>query len=161
MFFAAMLLVLCGCGSDGYYRVTGTVTLEDEKPVANATLQFHPLDESGSVASAVTNESGKFILSAAEANRGEAGAKPGEYKITIEKWESVRAGMDANTIAYNEGKITYEQYAAGLAQGSMANRRTQKPKNVLLKIYASTDSTPLRFVVEPKNRNVCDLKLSQ
>jgi hypothetical protein len=79
------LVLLSGCGpADGLADVRGTVTLNGE-PLANATVEFQPLEPGQSPSSAKTDESGNyrlmFTLSA-------VGVVPGKHRITISTAET-------------------------------------------------------------------------
>lgn len=80
---AGALFILClasisGCGSRETVPVSGVVRLNGQ-PVADAGIVFHP--EVGPLASGVTDSSGRYSLSTGSAD----GARPGEYRVTIEK----------------------------------------------------------------------------
>jgi hypothetical protein len=82
-------LGLCSCGSgDGRkptFAVTGQV-LDGSKPVANATVVLHPVNESGSDVAkprGTTKPDGTFTLTTYDGNDG---APAGEYRVTIEQW---------------------------------------------------------------------------
>ena len=80
---------LAGCGGAGdesagpLYDVKGIVKL-DEKPLANANLDFSPLQGTKGTASfATTDETGSFTLSK---RQGTKGIEEGKYKCVITKW---------------------------------------------------------------------------
>ena len=79
------LVLLAGCGSGPKtVPVSGRVTL-DNKPLANATLQFVPVSgEKASELSAVgtTNENGEYSL-VLNTDSGTKGAVVGKYKVII------------------------------------------------------------------------------
>jgi len=78
-----LLVVIAGCGGDDLRLapVTGVVTLDDE-PVAGAAVLFMPVD-GGPVATASTDENGRFTLSTT--NR--VGAVIGEHRVSVNKSE--------------------------------------------------------------------------
>ena len=84
--FVAMSITLAnsGCSSKGdrpeLAPVAGTVTL-DEKPLARATVVFHP--EIGKVSRAKTNDDGHYELVYL---RDIMGAKLGEHMVSITTW---------------------------------------------------------------------------
>ena len=81
-------LAFIGCGPSGHlsglHPCEGTVTYNGS-PVAEAVLTFHP-DASGGArsASAITDTSGKFKVTTL---KPEDGIGPGNYKVTIIKFE--------------------------------------------------------------------------
>jgi hypothetical protein len=81
------LALLAGCGGSGGPKpvpVSGRVTL-DNKPLANATLQFVPASgEKASEGSSVgtTDENGKYSL-VLNTDNGTKGALVGKYKVMI------------------------------------------------------------------------------
>ncbi|NLS91298.1 MAG: carboxypeptidase regulatory-like domain-containing protein [Planctomycetaceae bacterium] len=77
------------------YPVTGTVTYNGE-PVADANLNFQLVGGS-SFALAKTDASGKYALMTFEAGDG---AIPGEYKVTISKFEAAAATGTENEEEY-------------------------------------------------------------
>src|SRR5262249_40878245 len=84
----ALLLMSPGCSGAKAVKTEGLVTL-DGKPVAGATVTFRPeKKEQGRVATGLTDEDGAFQLQRFAPN---AGAVPGDYKVTVIKTEA-RAG---------------------------------------------------------------------
>lgn len=96
-----VLALIAGCAPTGpdrpkTYPVTGTVTYKGE-PVADANLNFQHVDGSA-YSLAKTDASGKYELTTFEAGDG---AVPGEYKVSISKFEAV-----ASTGTENEDEYT-------------------------------------------------------
>lgn len=79
-------LLLCGvgCGGPKFVPVSGKVTLDD-KPLANATIGFYPLEVKEGAAtfnsSGRTNENGEYTLSAALTKN--KGAVVGKHRVSI------------------------------------------------------------------------------
>jgi predicted small lipoprotein YifL len=83
-----LCVALAGCGSKGptLYPVTGKVVAADGKPVANASVVFHPTgaaDPSAAKPRGKTDADGKFSLTTATTDDG---APSGEYRVTVEQW---------------------------------------------------------------------------
>lgn len=67
------------------FAVTGRV-LDGSKPLANATVVFHPLDGADAVTPrprGKTDETGTFRLTTYDADDG---APAGQYRVTVEQW---------------------------------------------------------------------------
>src|SRR5262245_19465673 len=88
------LIFVSGCGSGGkpppklgeLVPLTGTVTM-DGQPLAQATVRFHPTEESGfHGCQGTTDENGKYKL---ETDIGDGkmkeGALPGHYQVTVSR----------------------------------------------------------------------------
>lgn len=91
----SMTLVLSGCGAQSdrlpVQPVSGTVTFKG-KPLSNALVAFHPVDNSDPRATAcraTSDANGKFTLSTYDANDG---APAGEYKVTVECYKLKGSG---------------------------------------------------------------------
>jgi hypothetical protein len=81
----ALPLLLTGCsGSGGNVSASGTVTL-DGTPVANAILEFTPLESKEKIGAAVTrtNDKGEFRIAPDGKSRG---MSPGNYGVRVSKW---------------------------------------------------------------------------
>lgn len=83
-----LCVALAGCGSKGptLYPVTGKVTSADGKPLANATVVFHPTgtaDANFVKPRGKTDADGKFSLTTTTTDDG---APSGEYRVTVEQW---------------------------------------------------------------------------
>lgn len=78
------LFVVAGCGSgETFHETTGIVTL-DGTPVDDASITMIPVDETtGKHAHASTRDGGKFRMITVQ----NEGVKPGEYKITVQKFD--------------------------------------------------------------------------
>ena len=85
IFSVGCVLLMSGCsgGSDrpDTVPVRGTITL-DGKPLADATVSFSA--ETERPATGTSDSFGEFTLTTFES---EDGAIPGEYKVTVEKYE--------------------------------------------------------------------------
>jgi hypothetical protein len=85
-FLAVVLVVLsvagCGKGDPSHVGVSGKVTLNDE-PLAGALVNFIPVGKTQGIgAQARTGADGRYQLND---RRGQPGAAPGDYKVTISK----------------------------------------------------------------------------
>jgi hypothetical protein len=69
------------------FAITGKV-LDGTKPIANATVVFHPVGESGVKPRGKTDANGDFVLTTYD---GGDGAPAGSYRVTIELWATVSA----------------------------------------------------------------------
>lgn len=86
-----ILLLAGGCSSrskEPVYPVRGQVLL-DGKPLAEAAVVFHRLDEQGRSLTATTSADGRFQLTSYEP---EDGAPAGQYAITVEHRALVKEG---------------------------------------------------------------------
>ena len=98
LIFALVPLVGCGDGRLQTIRVTGTVTFQGE-PLAEAMVAFSPAVEGeGHPAVGTTDANGRFTLQTQMGAAG-AGTTPGDYVVTITKWEvvAVAARVDEDT----------------------------------------------------------------
>jgi hypothetical protein len=127
---AAVLMAGSGCGGSGKpVKTDGLVTL-DGKPVAGATVTFHPAAEGGRMATGLTDADGVFQLQTfAEAD----GALAGDYKVTVIKTEALEASPSAS--------------GPEKMMKTMFNRSAQKKTSALPKQYADVSRTPLRVHV--------------
>lgn len=161
VFLCAILTIsfaLMGCNrgprpNPDYRIVTGTVTLNGS-PIEKVSITFIPADGQGEAATGLSDAQGKYLLTATESLVGEAGTKPGKYKVLARKNESQ---ADPDEEALNAGRITPAEYAELQAKRGMV--RTQKSKNLIPAIYGDRMKTPLEVVIEDVKENVIDLKL--
>src|SRR6185369_10317424 len=77
-----LLLTLAGCGSGQFAPVSGTVTL-DGKPLANAAVNFQPVEskDSGLASAGKTDASGRYSLRVVMNNA--SGAVVGKHRVSI------------------------------------------------------------------------------
>jgi hypothetical protein len=109
------------------------------QPVAGAEVAFLPVgdDATLSAASATTDANGRYALRTFFSAGDEvAGARPGEYRVTITKTELPPGELDP-----------------------YKNPEIQRPKHLLPEKYADAKTSPERRTVEAK-RNVFDFTLS-
>jgi hypothetical protein len=88
---AAPLLASLGCGGSGFATpepVSGRVFFQD-KPVEGARVTFLSTSEGGRSASGTTDSQGNFSLTTFKRNDG---AIPGDYVVTISKFEGQSGG---------------------------------------------------------------------
>ena len=159
-FFALLVLLAMlstvGCGSKTgdrpkTYLVTGSVTLGGQ-PVDNATVCFQLSSGSGS-SFGTTNASGKYKLSTFG---GDDGARPGEYKVTILKYDRpvAQTATPAGQIA--SGTIDEKTYVPPDASGA---NPAAAPKNLLPAKYATVATSPLTAKVGETPENKIDFPL--
>lgn len=130
------MLALAGCGGSSRAiktdLVEGTVTFEG-KPVANGTVNFSPVNSGvGNPAYGNTDEQGKYKLQTL-LGKADAGTTPGEYIVTISKYDSIPTGK----------KVKGDD-------GNMYDETISKPG--IPEAYMDRTKTPLkRTVVSGKN----------
>ncbi|HUY90724.1 MAG TPA: carboxypeptidase-like regulatory domain-containing protein [Pirellulales bacterium] len=154
--------VSVGCGGDPkLYQVSGSVTYED-KPVEGATVMFIP--PGGAPSMGTTDASGKYTLT----TRGQTGAPPGTYTVTIAKIEGGAATETATAeVPAPAGEQPspeeiqkFMQQQQDLASQMQAAAK-EPPKNLLPAKYAVPDGSPLSEVVtEDASKNVFDFALT-
>ena len=87
LFLCLILSVSFGCSQGPTcYFVEGTVTFKGE-PLSKATIAFIPVDPDGEAvfASGMTDDNGRFTLTAAQFGDEGRGTTPGEYLVTIRR----------------------------------------------------------------------------
>lgn len=90
---AVLTSLVPGCGTSEYRPVSGIVTVEGE-PLKTGRIKFHP--EEGRPASGVINQDGSYSLTTIDEGDG---AKPGEYKVTVEAIDSKTVGQRPKSLA--------------------------------------------------------------
>jgi hypothetical protein len=134
---------LAGCGKSGQlalYPTTGVVTLNGT-PVARASVVFSPANAaSGSVATGLTDGSGRFALSTA----GREGAAQGPYTVTVFAQENARP---------TGGPMPSARGPSGDGLGLRS-----RPKLLVPERYTIAEQSGLTFTIEPK-RNNFEIKL--
>ncbi len=143
MMFAlvASAVLVSGCGKDlGYRKTTGKVTL-DGAPLAGAIVTFVGQGQGTESGAATTNESGEY--SANSGSVGE-GLKPGEYKVTIAKRETV---VDEDLERLKAGEITDNEYQEIKAKRSMKENSGSVGENLVPEEYSSAATTTLTVTV--------------
>lgn len=143
-FYLVLAVLLClGCsGEKGEptYEVTGVVTLNDT-PIEGATVTFIP-PPGGRGAVGVTDASGRYKLTT---DVRDDGARVGQYKVTVAKYESQSTGAAA---AASEGEYT---------EGSTED--APPAANVLPRKYADPSSSGFEANVVAGS-NTFDFKLA-
>lgn len=92
--FATVGLASCGKADSRKptFPVAGKVLLADGKPAENATIVFHPVNESGADVvkpRGKVGADGSFKLTTYD---GDDGAPAGDYRVTVELWLSSGRG---------------------------------------------------------------------
>ena len=139
--FAASAILVSGCGKDlGYRKTTGVVTL-DGAPLAGAIVTFVAQGQGAESGAATTNEKGEY--SANSGSVGE-GLKPGEYKVTISKRETV---VDEDLERLKAGEITDDEYQEIKAKRGMKENSGSVGANLVPEEYSSAATTTLSATV--------------
>jgi hypothetical protein len=130
--------LLVGCANDGRpetYPVTGTITWQG-KPLAGATIVFVPGPDGGEGAAATSDADGKFAVSTYASGDG---ARPGQYRLRVMKYEGPKVDP-------NRKSMTYEEEVAA-PDNDPSLRPAPPPKNLLPKKYESETSSGLVHTV--------------
>jgi hypothetical protein len=99
--------ILTGCGNDqALVPVSGSVFL-DSRPLANATVIFHPADGRPSVGK--TDEMGDFELSYI---REEKGALIGKHSVSISTYQEADPDSENETIRQGAPEVVPSRYNA-------------------------------------------------
>jgi hypothetical protein len=121
-----------GGGSGGPGSISGAMTL-DGQPLAGATLRFHQQTTGSEVATARTDDSGKYTLVAPAP--GKAAIKPGNYTVTAKKMTDKKGNVpDPEMIGMLE------------AEGNLVNKLPAKysePATSDLKVEVKADTKTL------------------
>jgi hypothetical protein len=135
----------CGGAAGRPIKTEGLITL-DGKPVAGATVTFHPEKERGRAATGLTDEDGVFLLQTFVSGDG---ALPGDYKVTVIKTEALAAPPAAGD------REKHKEWMMKM----MFNRSKQKPRaSPLPKEYADPATTPLRVHVPSEGQVKLELR---
>lgn len=161
---------LAGCGSDPFVEnrpevvpVTGVVTLGGA-PVEGATVTFvnttgmAPGEQvTGRSSVGRTDQSGRFELTTFESGDG---AVPGEYTVTVTKYEVQVTGGGGTTTDVTEegGSLEGESYTAP-GEDDSANDDTAT--NLLPEKYASAKSSGLTVTVKADGENDIPISLEK
>ena len=152
------LCILGGCNKDPHLRkVTGTITYQGES-VAEAAVQFYPVDDTGEPAAGKTMPNGHYVITAASAKNGGSGTKPGKYKVLVIKKEELPP--DPLMVQLNNGEITYKEFVSKTTERKQPPPNSKTLKNLLPDKYATLADTPLEFTVEDKRLNKFDIELT-
>jgi hypothetical protein len=130
------LLVGCRSRNDwGTVPVSGNVTYKGA-PVEGAIVTFVPEGE-GRAATATTAAGGMFSLTTVEAS----GAKPGKYKVLVDKVEYGAGG------------------SSSMEEAAQGNAAEGEAKRVLPAKYSEAASTPLEIEIPSGGKNDIQLQL--
>jgi len=146
IFVGLCVLILSGCNNPDskYSMVEGTITYNGEA-VAEATVSFQPVSPDGESASGVTDATGRFTLTSVGATTGGRGALPGEYRVTITKWEATPPDPDEE--AYSQGQITYEQLQARLSARATRGSSSVTTRSLIPERYRTASGSGLTATV--------------
>ena len=148
-----------GCGSKDkdHRKVSGTVTMNGA-PLEGATLTFYPQEPSGDSGGGKTGADGTFTITSSRASEGGTGLLPGEYRVTVTKFEEL---SDPDQEAYDKGEITYEELQERKAKAG-AYAKVEVPELLTPPKYQRDDTTPLTATVtdDPK-KNVFEFNLDE
>ncbi|MEQ1825437.1 MAG: carboxypeptidase-like regulatory domain-containing protein [Pirellula sp.] len=155
------LVFVLGCGGDDSnrpktYPVTGTVKLNGN-PVDGAMITFNLTEGKGNAIGS-TDAKGNYALTTFKPGDG---AVPGQYKISVSKFEAEKAPANATTLPPGQiasGEIDLSTYAPPSASSGGA-KAAAGPKNLLPAKFANADTSGLRAVVDDKTKNVFDFDL--
>ena len=132
------------------FPVSGVVTLGGT-PVDGATVTFQLADHKGSSVG-TTDASGKYQLSTFGGNDG---ARPGDYKISIVKYDRPAAqALIPGKLA--PGGIDEKTYTGPETAGAS---QPAAPKNLLPEKYANVATSQLTAKVNETGKNQADFKL--
>ena len=139
------LAAIVGCGPDpNIGQVSGIVTYKGE-PVEGATISFLPVSSDGTLAVAVTDADGRYVLVAPVQKKGASqGAFSGKYNVTVRKLEVTPSAVD---ILYQEGKITYDELQARGGGGGGTSR------DILPVRYSDVQQSSLEADVQARTQN--------
>jgi hypothetical protein len=128
----ALLALSVGCG-DRLVTVAGIVRLDD-KPLRQAGVVLHPI-AGGPVASATTDDEGRFQLEAAN----QSGLVPGGYRVAIIKID-MSEGMrpDKNGLATMKG-------ASGMTEKWLIPKKYGRPETSELTVNVALGMESLNF----------------
>lgn len=137
-----------GCGSSApagpvLVPAEGILTLKD-KPVAGATVFFHPEGAEGASCGGSTDESGKFILW----TNAKQGASPGRYRVTVKHYTKKDGTPLVVTAEERANGVDEDQMiAAGLAKLSVPKKYLNKDTTTLNVEVMPTNTSPLQIVM--------------
>ncbi len=148
----------CGPSTPKTYPVTGVVTLDD-KPVAGATVTF--ISDKHSAAT-LTDADGKYAMSTFKQGDG---AVPGEYKITVTKYqkdaEENPYGNDKPPEVEQTPEAISEAYGKGYTGPPKGNAaKAPKEWNDVPSKYSDMNKSGLTLTVEAKPVTF-DIKLTK
>lgn len=117
-----MALGVGACGKSGRkptFPVSGKLVW-DGKPIAHATVVFHPVNEIGPDSvrpQGKTKEDGSFILTTYDGNDG---APVGDYRVTVELWLASARSDEApsNRLPQRLSNPTTSGLSASVVQGT-------------------------------------------
>ncbi|MEO2090876.1 MAG: carboxypeptidase-like regulatory domain-containing protein [Gemmataceae bacterium] len=111
---------LASCGQSEARKPTFAVTgrvLDGSKPLAHATVVFHPLDEADAAPKprGKTDETGTFRLTTYDADDG---APVGKYQVTVEQWATVHPEQGpVNRVAAKYANPAVSGFTADVSTG--------------------------------------------
>ena len=134
-------------------KVTGTITLNGE-PVDNAMVTFIPDSSSGTVATAQTDKSGKYVLKTYIGDQTAHGAFSGGYKVTIiKRIQTNFPDLSIENLSPKEEEALSNQVSATL------RGRSPSYECIVPKKYESQLTSGLTADVPAKGKTVCDFDL--
>mgnify|MGYP004443190601 CR=1 FL=1 len=159
---AAMLTLamVCavGCNKDkAYKKVTGTVTYEGQ-PLEGALVMFYAQSPECETGAGTTDANGVYTITCGRSTQGGTGLKPGEYKVTVAKYEVIE---DPDQVAFDNGEIDYDELQRRKSvDGAYATTTAAKP--LTPKKFISVTDTPFTATVtENVKSNVFDFNLDE
>ncbi len=162
LFLCSCLVVLAGCSSGNkgpkLAATDGTITYQGN-PVPQATVMFVP--ENGPLATATTDDKGKFTLSSG----GQPGVTVGKVKVSITAFPPGQnpAGADAvaqrpQTPAEMDAYMKKaEEMQKAIASGQ--SPQSLQPKSLIPEIYGKPETSGLSYTIKPDEANHIDISL--
>jgi hypothetical protein len=144
-----LVAVSVGCGSSkpagpALIPTEGMVTLKD-KPVAGATLFFHPEGKEGLTCAANSDDSGKFVLW----TNGKTGAAAGRYRVTVKSYTKKDGSPLIVTDEDRANGVDADQLiAAGLAKLSVPPQYLNPHTTTLTVEVLPNGSPPLQIAMK-------------
>lgn len=156
-----MLGVVCSVGCSGkdkdYRKVSVKVTMNGA-PLEGATVMFYNQDATGDSGGGKTGADGSLVVTSSRASEGGTGLMPGEYKVTVIKFENT---VDPDQEAYDKGEITYDELQNRKAKAG-AYAKTAAPELLTPPQYQRADTTPLTATVtDSSKQNVFEFNLDE
>ncbi len=155
-FCFALIGLVCfvGCAKDEGFRKTSCVVTLDGQPIEGAAVTFY--SDSGDGGSGITDATGACSVTSGNATKADAGVKPGSYKVTVVKRETV---VDEDQAAFDAGEITYDELQERKAEKGTTGRSAAGESLVPIQ-YSRINETPLTATVtENEKENVFTFEL--
>jgi hypothetical protein len=149
LFMVILVATGVGCGSSKsagppLVATEGIITLKD-KPLAGATVFFHPDDTAGLSCAGNTDENGKFVLW----TNGKPGAVAGRYRITVKSYTKKDGSPLIVTDEQRANGIDADQMiAAGLAKLAVPAKYVNRDTTTLNAEVLPSSSAPIQVAMK-------------